>query len=119
MATRTTTIYRADVVGSMLRPRELVEARRAMREGRLGGEEYRAVEDNAVDAALRFQERAGVDVATDGEMRRDIFFDFFVSGTEGLTPGQSWTVHFRDAGGNDAMEVPIPFVVTDRLRART
>ena len=119
MATRTTTIYRADVVGSMLRPRELVEARRAMREGRLGGEEYRAVEDAAVDAALRIQEQAGVDVATDGEMRRDIFFDFFVSGTEGLTPGQSWTVHFRDAGGNDAMEVPIPFVVTDRLRART
>jgi 5-methyltetrahydropteroyltriglutamate--homocysteine methyltransferase len=119
MATRTTTIYRADMVGSMLRPRELVEARRAMREGRLGGEEYRAVEDAAVDAALRIQEHAGVDVATDGEMRRDIFFDFFVSGTEGLTPGQSWTVHFRDAGGNDAMEVPIPFIVTDRLRART
>jgi 5-methyltetrahydropteroyltriglutamate--homocysteine methyltransferase len=119
MATRTTTIYRADVVGSMLRPRKLVEARRAMREGRLGDEEYRAVEDAAVDAALRIQEQAGVDVVTDGEMRRDIFFDFFVSGTEGLTPGESWTVHFRDAGGNDAMEVPIPFVVTDRLRART
>jgi methionine synthase II (cobalamin-independent) len=119
MASRTTTIYRADVVGSMLRPRELVEARRALREGRLGEDEYRAVEDAAVDAALRIQEQAGVDVVTDGEMRRDIFFDFFVSGTEGMTPGESWTVHFRDAGGNDAMEVPIPFVVTDSLRPRS
>jgi len=119
MASRTTTIYRADVVGSMLRPRELVDARRALREGRLGPEEYRSVEDAAVDAALRIQEEAGVDVVTDGEMRRDIFFDFFVSGTEGMTPGESWTVHFRDAGGNAAMEVPIPFVVTDRLRPRS
>jgi 5-methyltetrahydropteroyltriglutamate--homocysteine methyltransferase len=119
MGSRTTTIYRADVVGSMLRPRELVVARQAFREGRLGEEEYRAVEDAAVDSALRIQEQAGVDVVTDGEMRRDIFFDFFVSGAEGASPQQGWTVHFRDAEGSDAMEVPIPFVVTDRLRPRS
>jgi 5-methyltetrahydropteroyltriglutamate--homocysteine methyltransferase len=119
MGSRTTTVYRADVVGSMLRPPELVEARAALRAGRLGPEEYRAVEDAAVDAALRIQEEAGVDVATDGEMRRDIFFDFFVSGADGLSPHDAWKVGFRDADGNLAMEVPIPFAVTDRLRPRS
>jgi 5-methyltetrahydropteroyltriglutamate--homocysteine methyltransferase len=119
MASRAKTIYRADVVGSMLRPRELVEARAAWREGRLAEDEYRAVEDAAVDRALRIQEEAGVDVATDGEMRRDIFFDFFVSGAEGVTPHMAWTVQFLDAEGNEAMQVPIPFAVTEKLRPRS
>jgi 5-methyltetrahydropteroyltriglutamate--homocysteine methyltransferase len=118
MGSGTRTVYRADVVGSMLRPPALVEARAALRAGRLGEPEYRAIEDAAVDAALRIQEEAGVDVATDGEMRRDIFFDFFVSGADGLTPQLGWTVTFRDAAGAHAMDVPIPFVVTDRLRPR-
>lgn len=113
------TVYRADVVGSMLRPPELVDARAAFREGRLGEDEYRAVEDRAVDRALRIQEDAGVDVATDGEMRRDIFFDFFVSGAEGLARRDGWTVQFRSAESDGAMEVALPFVATERLRARS
>ena len=56
-----------------------------MRAGELSPAGYRAVEDRAVDSALRLQEEAGLDVATDGEMRRDIFFDFFVSGLDGLS----------------------------------
>jgi len=104
----TKTLYRADVVGSMLRPPELVEARRAFRDGRLGAEEYRAVEERAVDDALRIQEESGVDVVTDGEMRRDIFFDFFVSGAEGLTVHEGWTVRFRNANDEDAMQVTMP-----------
>src|SRR5882762_2740796 len=85
MTKMTKPTYRADVVGSMLRPVELIEARQAMRAGSLAENDYRAIEDRAVDEALRIQETAGVDVATDGEMRRDIFFDFFVSGAEGIT----------------------------------
>jgi 5-methyltetrahydropteroyltriglutamate--homocysteine methyltransferase len=115
----TKTVYRADVAGSMLRPRELVTARSGFRAGRLGEEEFRAIEDRAVDEALRIQEHAGVDVATDGEMRRDIFFDFYVSGAEGLTQQEGWTVHFRGADSDDAFQVPIPFVVTDKLRPRS
>ena len=68
-------IYHADVIGSMLRPEWLVEARQSMRAGTLDPAEYKAIEDRAVDEALRIQETAGVDVVTDGEMRRDIFFD--------------------------------------------
>jgi 5-methyltetrahydropteroyltriglutamate--homocysteine methyltransferase len=112
-------IYRADVVGSMLRPPELIAARDGFRAGEVGADELRAAQDRAVDEALRIQEDAGVDVATDGEMRRDIFFDFFLTGAEGLTPGDGWTVRFQDAAGHDAMTVPIPFVVTDRLRPRS
>jgi 5-methyltetrahydropteroyltriglutamate--homocysteine methyltransferase len=77
--------YRAEVVGSLLRPSALVEARRAMWAGELSAEEFRLAEDGAVDGALRLQEEAGVDVVTDGEMRRDVFFDFFVSGLDGLS----------------------------------
>jgi 5-methyltetrahydropteroyltriglutamate--homocysteine methyltransferase len=117
MATKT--IYRADVVGSMLRPPELIEARAGFREGALPEEVLRAAEDAAVDDALRIQEDAGVDVVTDGEMRRDVFFDFFVSGADGLEPAEGWVVRFRGEDEEPAMEVHIPFVARQRLRQRT
>ena len=86
MATTTPNDYRADVVGSLVRPEALVEARAAVRAGRLDEGSYRRVEDGAVDEALRLQEEVGVDVATDGEMRRSIFFEFFVSGARRAQP---------------------------------
>ena len=61
---------RTDVVGSLLRPPELLEARGAWRAGELSRAEFKAVEDGAVDDALALQEEAGIDVVTDGEMRR-------------------------------------------------
>jgi 5-methyltetrahydropteroyltriglutamate--homocysteine methyltransferase len=111
------TAYRADVVGSMLRPRELVDARAGFRAGTVAEEACRAVEDHAIDAALRIQEAAGVDVATDGEIRRDLFFDFFVSGAEGIAPGDGWVARFRNAESEEAMAVKMPFVVTGKLQA--
>jgi methionine synthase II (cobalamin-independent) len=111
--------YRADVVGSMLRPPQLVDARRAYRGGRLSAEDYRSLEDAAVDDAVRIQEDAGVDVVTDGEMRRDIFFDFFVSGMDGMSALPSYTVRFRDDERRaEAFTVVIPFSVTDKIVAR-
>jgi 5-methyltetrahydropteroyltriglutamate--homocysteine methyltransferase len=114
----TETIYRADVVGSMLRPPELIEARAAMRAGQLPPEQYRKVEDQAVDEALRIQEQAGVDVATDGEMRRDIFFGFFITGLTGLSPLPAYTVRFQGKTAEDAMAVTFPFSVTEKLSTR-
>ncbi len=61
---------RAEVVGSLLRPDWLLEARGAHQRGELDGEGLRRVEDRAVDQALAMQAQAGVDVVTDGEMRR-------------------------------------------------
>jgi 5-methyltetrahydropteroyltriglutamate--homocysteine methyltransferase len=114
-------IYHADVIGSMLRPDWLVEARQSMRAGTLDPGEYKAIEDRAVDEALRIQETAGVDVVTDGEMRRDIFFDQFVSGMDGFSPVQAYTVQFHESGNdaNVAMVVEIPFSVTGRLKVHS
>jgi 5-methyltetrahydropteroyltriglutamate--homocysteine methyltransferase len=59
-----------DVVGSLLRPPELLEARRLLEEGKITEAEFKPVEDAAVDAAVALQEEAGIEVVTDGEMRR-------------------------------------------------
>ena len=63
-------VSRADVVGSLLRPDYLREARKAAREGRLSAAELRTVEDRAVREAIALQESAGLHVITDGELRR-------------------------------------------------
>lgn len=112
------TTFRADVVGSLLRSPSLVEARRALRTGRISATDFALVEDRSVDEALRIQEKAGVDVVTDGEMRRDIFFDFLISGLGGLSmlPGEAVRFHSHDK--EVAMEVTIPFSVTERITVR-
>jgi 5-methyltetrahydropteroyltriglutamate--homocysteine methyltransferase len=111
------TIHRAEVVGSMLRPPRLVEARGLMRAGQLDPVAYREIEDAAVDEALRIQEDAGVDVVTDGEMRRDVFFDFLVKGVTGLTMQPAYTVRFHGHDGTAAEEFQVPFTVVERITA--
>lgn len=64
-------VARSDVVGSLLRPEYLRQARRAAREGTLPPGELRVVEDRAVREAIALQESAGLDVITDGELRRN------------------------------------------------
>jgi 5-methyltetrahydropteroyltriglutamate--homocysteine methyltransferase len=61
---------RTDVVGSLLRPPELLDARDRRDRGELSAPDFKRIEDAAVDSALRIQEEAGLDVVTDGEMRR-------------------------------------------------
>ncbi|MGH7916340.1 MAG: cobalamin-independent methionine synthase II family protein, partial [Candidatus Binataceae bacterium] len=63
-------IYRAEVIGSMLRPAYLKDARREHDAGRLATWEFKQVEDRAVGEMIALQEQCGVDVITDGEMRR-------------------------------------------------
>jgi 5-methyltetrahydropteroyltriglutamate--homocysteine methyltransferase len=67
------TIARADVIGSLLRPSYLQEARKAAREGRLDAKEARAAEDRATAEAIALQEQAGMDAVTDGDFRRMSF----------------------------------------------
>jgi 5-methyltetrahydropteroyltriglutamate--homocysteine methyltransferase len=64
------TVSRSDVVGSLLRPDDLRDARKAAREGRMTAAELDAVADRAVREAIALQESAGLDVITDGELRR-------------------------------------------------
>ena len=75
---------RTDVVGSLLRPPELLAAREARDRGELTNEELVRVEDAAVDEALRLQEDAGLDVVTDGEMRRLSFQSQLPAAVEGF-----------------------------------
>jgi methionine synthase II (cobalamin-independent) len=60
---------RADQVGSLLRPPELLDARAAFAEKRLSLDELRSIEDRAIEQALGKQREIGIDVVTDGEMR--------------------------------------------------
>jgi 5-methyltetrahydropteroyltriglutamate--homocysteine methyltransferase len=110
------TKIRTDVVGSLLRPAAVREAHVAFDEGKLSAEALRAVEDEAIREAVRLQEDVGVDVVTDGEMRRLNFQDSFgaaVSGydtdrstlkvyeqrVEGAAPGRRWDIPTMDHVG--------------------
>jgi methionine synthase II (cobalamin-independent) len=75
---------RTDVVGSLLRPPELLEARDRLARGELSPPEFKHVEDAAVDDALRLQESAGLAVVTDGEMRRLSFQSQLTEAVEGF-----------------------------------
>ena len=63
-------LARTDVVGSLLRPPALLEAQERLQAGSISPARFKEVEDAAVDQALALQEEAGLDVVTDGEMRR-------------------------------------------------
>jgi 5-methyltetrahydropteroyltriglutamate--homocysteine methyltransferase len=78
--------YRADHVGSLLRPPELIQARVDRREGRISADQLRAAEDAAVLRALDLQRTAGVDVFTDGEYRRPAWSAGIREAIEGLVP---------------------------------
>jgi methionine synthase II (cobalamin-independent) len=76
--------FRADHVGSLLRPRELAEARASRKAGTLSAEALRTVEDRCIEAAIRRQEELGLRAATDGEYRRAYWHFDFVSGLDGV-----------------------------------
>ena len=76
---------RSDVVGSLLRPPRLLEARERFAGGGLSTAELKVVEDDAVDDALRLQEEAGVEVVTDGEMRRLSFQSQLPAAVDGFS----------------------------------
>src|SRR5579872_471922 len=100
---RTAVAYRADVVGSLLRPAALKEARQASERGSLGPSDFKQIEDRAVDGAIRLQEAAGLDVVTDGELRRSSFYGHFVEALEGFDPEGGWGVRFRDDSGDELL----------------
>ena len=91
MAPRTTPPFRADHVGSLLRPPALKEARARHAKGEIDDAGLKAVEDREIAAAIRKQEDAGLKLATDGEFRRAWWqFDFYkgLDGVELYSTGQ-------------------------------
>ncbi|HZV50309.1 MAG TPA: hypothetical protein VFD49_11135, partial [Candidatus Dormibacteraeota bacterium] len=92
---------RAEVVGSLLRPPELMEARRRLEAGELSHAEFKRIEDRSVDEAIRLQEEAGIDVVTDGEYRRYAFFGHLVESFDGFDKEGGWAIPFRDESGEE------------------
>jgi len=92
---RTSPPFRADHVGSLLRPAALKAARERRAKGEIGVDELRAVEDREIEKAIRKQEEAGLRLATDGEFRRSWWhFDFF-RGLDGVTPFTTEGIQFH------------------------
>ncbi|MBI3362089.1 MAG: cobalamin-independent methionine synthase II family protein [Chloroflexi bacterium] len=73
-----------DVVGSLLRPPKLLQARKDFAEGKITPAAFKRIEDEAVDWAISIQEKAGIDVVTDGEMRRLSFQSQLPEAVEGF-----------------------------------
>jgi 5-methyltetrahydropteroyltriglutamate--homocysteine methyltransferase len=108
--------FRSDVVGSLLRPAYLVDARAAHDAGRLAPHDFKRVEDRAVDEAVALQEAAGLDVVSDGELRRYAFFGHLVDAVDGFDKFGGWAIPFRDEKG-DELVFKRP-VVVEKLRWR-
>ena len=83
------TQFRADNIGSLLRPPELIDARGAHREGRMDAQQLREIEDRSIIKALNLQKDTGIDVFTDGEYRRGNFMADFTNTLEGLVPSET------------------------------
>ena len=97
--------FRADHVGSLLRPPELLKARGDRAAGKISAEDLRAVEDSSIRDAVAFQESVGLQSITDGEYRREIFYsDFYFRGLGGGTvaydPSSIDEVYFIDREGH-------------------
>ena len=100
MAPRTTPPFRADHVGSLLRPPDLLAARDDFAQGRIGADQLRAVEDDAIRDAVRLQEDAGLRATTDGEFRRASWHMDFIYQLGGMSkaPGEMKVQFFNEDG---------------------
>jgi len=110
-------MYRSDVVGSLLRPTYLKDARESHQAGRINDSEFKSLEDRAVDAAVELQKRAGVEILTDGELRRYAFFGHLVDAVEGFDKFGGWAIPFRNEKGEELVQ-PRPVVVSKLRRKR-
>src|SRR5580765_8447748 len=111
--------FRANHVGSLLRPPDLVAARAKQEKGEITSAQLRAVEDRSIRDAVKMQEDAGMPGITDGEFRRTLWHADFLSQiegvkvVEGLLPESA--KHFQNPDA-DVQRSPTQFVVTGTLR---
>lgn len=110
-------MYRSDVVGSLLRPAYLKEARDQFASGKLSDAEFKTIEDRAVDECIELQIRSGLEVITDGEVRRYAFYGHLIDAVEGFDKYGGWAIPFRDEKG-EKLVLPRPVVVSKLRRKR-
>jgi 5-methyltetrahydropteroyltriglutamate--homocysteine methyltransferase len=111
---------RAEVVGSLLRPAYLKEARERFEAGALGIPDFKRIEDRAVDEAIQLQEEAGLDVLTDGEFRRFSFLGPVAEAVDGIgrTPDPVVPTQWHGGDVDKELEWEWPTGVVDRLTLR-
>ncbi|MGZ6723900.1 MAG: 5-methyltetrahydropteroyltriglutamate--homocysteine S-methyltransferase [Solirubrobacteraceae bacterium] len=118
MSLRTIPPFRADHVGSLLRPPELLQAREDFKEGRIDADELRGIEDEAIRDVVRKQEEVGLQSATDGEFRRASWHMDFIYQLGGINhAADNITVQFRNAEGTIEF-TPAALHVEDRVALR-
>ena len=115
MTQRTAAPFRADHVGSFLRPPALLRAREQFGAGTISKADLRAVEDDAIREIVRFQEELGLQGITDGEFRRTYFHVDFLEQLAGVETKGGIQVSFRSASGMVDFSPPV-MQVTDKVR---
>jgi 5-methyltetrahydropteroyltriglutamate--homocysteine methyltransferase len=115
MTRRSTPPFRADHVGSFLRPPELLEARQRFKDGAIDRDALRAAEDRAIRDIVRMQEDLGLEGITDGEFRRTYFHIDFLEQLEGIETRGGLTAHFHSAKGEVDFAPPV-LHVTGKVR---
>jgi 5-methyltetrahydropteroyltriglutamate--homocysteine methyltransferase len=112
---RTIPPFRADHVGSFLRPKELLDARERQRKGEITRAQLREVEDRAIRDVVRFQEDLGLQGITDGEYRRTYFHIDFLEQLDGIETSGGIQVKFHSAAGDVDFAPPV-LKVTGKVR---
>ncbi len=100
--------FRADHIGSLLRPKKLREAFRKHAAGELPDSDFRAIQDEAIRDVVRLQQDCGLEVVTDGEFRRISYWEKFVRLTAGLTVKDA-VFKFHDQDGHES-QFTAPYV---------
>src|SRR5476651_1072675 len=101
MSARVKPPFRADHVGSLLRPAALLQAREAHKQGKIDAAALRLVEDEAIRGAVKLQQDVGLQSVTDGEFRRGSWHMDFLYQVGGVTKIQdTMTVQFHNAAGD-------------------
>ena len=93
--------YHSEVVGSLLRPTYLVEARKQLETNQINVADFKGIEDRAVNEAIALQEAAGIGVITDGELRRYAFYGHLVDSLVGFDKFGGWAIPFRNETGEE------------------
>jgi len=102
--------FRADHVGSFLRPRALLEAREKFAKGEIRADALRVAEDAAIRDIVRFQEDLGLRGITDGEFRRTYFHIDFLTQLEGVETKGGIAISFHSNAGNVDFAPPVMHV---------
>jgi 5-methyltetrahydropteroyltriglutamate--homocysteine methyltransferase len=110
-------VYRSDVIGSLLRPDYLKKARELRQDQAIDAAAFKQIEDRAVGEAIGLQTEAGLEVITDGEMRRYAFYGHFIDSVEGFDKYGGWGIAFHDEQGNELV-LKRPVVVSRLKRIR-